>query len=282
MRLLSILSSSAVLLPLVAARLPLLAPCGTLDLSAIPCTAGTICKPVNETVSQCLPESRAAMRAANRRSELEKRAGEGGQVNLINGTPFKLRRTYSHAYQMNGWDSNWPQEIAPYSVASVYVEFKTGLFVSTGDDSGEASYNLDGTSSSFQVRAIGKGGFHVDVALTDMSTLGNERGKTIPIGWRHDGAVNFALAGTDAGKLVSTNPPQNWMQASLDTFKDVQLGKFVLPASHDSGMHKLDGNTIGSQPCNTLTQTRSIRDQLAAGARYFDMCVRRAYLGPAL
>ncbi|KZW03717.1 PLC-like phosphodiesterase [Exidia glandulosa HHB12029] len=275
MRLLTVFSSSAALLPFVAASIPLLAPCATLDRAAIPCVAGAACIAVNGTVSQCLPASRSAMRdaRADRREleALEKRTGEGGQVNLINGTPFKWKRTYVHGYQMNGWNDHWPTEVAPYSVASVYVEFKTGFLVKTGDDGGEVSYNLDGTPATFQLQAKGKGGFHIDAVLTDMSTVGNDRGKTIGLGWRHDGAVNFALAGTDAGRLVSNSPPQNWMQASLDAFKDVPLGKFVLPASHDSGMSKLDGKTIGATPCNTLTQTKPIRDQLAAGARYFDI-----------
>jgi hypothetical protein len=58
---------------------------------------------------------------------------------------------------------------------------------------------------------------------------------------------------------------------ALPTFGETPLGKFVLPASHDSGMHMLDGNTAGSTPCNTLTQSLNIRDQLARGARYFDI-----------
>lgn len=266
---LSLLSSA--IIPLVAARLSLYAQCGTLDLPSVPCEAGLSCSRVNETTSQCIPESHLIVRDRDARRELEKRTGEGGQVNIINGTPFKFTRTASHGYQMNGWDSNWPSEVAPYSVASVYVEFKTGFFVKTSDDGGEVSYSLEGTDSAFEIQARGDGGFHVQVVLTGMSTLNNDHGSTISIGWRHDGSVSFALAGTDAGALVSSNPPQNWMQASLDAFRDVPLGQFVLPASHDSGMYQLDGTTIGSTPCNTLTQTGSIGSQLAAGARYFDI-----------
>lgn len=216
--------------------------------------------------------SRSAARdtRAVRRGEVAKRFGQGGQANLINGTPYTWKLVSSHAYQMNSWD-NWPKEVPAFSVRPVYVEFKTAVV--TADDAGEVTYQLDGTPYTFQVQARAKQGFQLQVQLTNMSTLGNAQGTTIPIGWNHDGFVNWALAGTDPSSFVSSNPPQTWVQDALPTFGNVTLGKFVLPGSHDAGMYKLDGTTAGSRECNTLTQTKSIGQQLAAGARYFDVYV---------
>ncbi|EJD48610.1 PLC-like phosphodiesterase [Auricularia subglabra TFB-10046 SS5] len=257
---------------LVAARLPIFAECDTLDLGVIPCEAGAACMRVNETFSQCQPVRGASNAHAARRSQIEARSGHGGQANMINGTPYVWKLIQSHSYQMNEWEDKWPREIAPFSVAPVYVEFRTG--VSTVDDAGEATYQLDGTPYTFQVQARGAkstSNFMLQVQLLSMSTLGNALASTIALGWNHDGFVNFALAGTDPSSFVSSNPPQNWIQSTIGTYGNVTLGKFVLPGSHDSGMYLLDGKTVGSKACNTLTQTRSIGAQLAAGARYFDI-----------
>lgn len=133
---------------------------------------------------------------------------------------------------MNEWD-NWPKEVAPFSVASVYVEFKTSVV--TKNDAGEVSYQLDGTPYAFEIQARGTSGFHLQVQLTNMSTLANALDSTIPIGWNHDGFVNWALAGSDPASFVSSNPPQTWIQNSLPVFGGVTLGRFVLPGSHDAG-----------------------------------------------
>ena len=143
--------------------------------------------------------------------------------------------------------------------------------MNTGDSAGEASYRLEGTDNSFEIQARGDGGFRLQTVFTGLSTPNNGQGSILNLGWRHDGSVQFALSGVDAGSFISSNAPENWMTLALPTFGETPLGKFVLPASHDSGMHVLDGNTAGSTPCNTLTQSLNVRDQLARGARYFDI-----------
>ncbi|KAH7105391.1 PLC-like phosphodiesterase [Auriculariales sp. MPI-PUGE-AT-0066] len=271
MRLISLLSSTVAFASFVSAKLPALAQCGSADIAAIPCATGHICAALNTTYSHCISNLRSGTAAARatRRGEIEKRDGEGGQLNILNGTPFKFVLESKNSYQLNAWDL--PAEIGPFSSASAYVEFKTGFLVSTGDDGGEAHYRIDGTDSNFEIQARGDGGFRLQTVFTGLSTPNNPQGSTLHLGWQHDGAVNFVLSGTDAGSFISSNAPENWMTLALPTFGDTPLGKFVLPASHDSGMSKLDGNTAGSTECNTLTQSFNVRDQLSRGARYFDI-----------
>jgi len=90
MRLFYSIFSTAVFASLAAARIPAFAQCGAADISAIPCEAGSVCTPSNSTFSLCLPAGRsgtAAARAA-RRTDIEKRAGEGGQVSPTTDNPI--------------------------------------------------------------------------------------------------------------------------------------------------------------------------------------------------
>jgi len=100
-----------------------------------------------------------------------------------------------------------------------------------------------------------------------MSTQNNGQGSTIPLGWKHDGTVNWVLS----GQFTSSRPPSNWMQVNLGDIGNLSLRKLSVPGSHDAGMSRRTGGTGLTNDCNTLTQTTGIGGQLAAGARYFDI-----------
>ncbi len=91
----------------------------------------------------------------------------------------------------------------------------------------------------------------------------------------------LAFVGLDKKLYLSyfTNyNPARWMEDFLFPAKgNLTLKDIVIPGSHDAGMSALNG-TGGAQagsinPCNTLTQTQNIGNQLNAGIRMFDLRV---------
>lgn len=65
--------------------------------------------------------------------------------------------------------------------------------------------------------------------------------------------------------------PSTWMTDMWSSLADRPLKSVCLPGSHDSAMSVLNIHTRGSTPGNTMTQSLSIAEQLAQGARYFDL-----------
>ncbi|UTW62845.1 lamin tail domain-containing protein [bacterium SCSIO 12741] len=76
----------------------------------------------------------------------------------------------------------------------------------------------------------------------------------------------FVLFGTTQAQDYST-----WITDDWEILKDKSLKEIVLPGSHDAGMSVLTHSTAFSTSCNTQTQVLSIKDQLNAGVRYFDL-----------
>lgn len=199
--------------------------------------------------------------------------GEGGTLCLVNGTTHTWRLIHHHSYQMT-W--NFPTTLPPGGIVRQYVEWTTGT-KDWFDDGGEARYQLDGTDVIFEIQARcgrakdGSWDHHLQVYLTNMNTSNHPVGSTIPLGWKHDGQINFIVAGTAPANLMTSQPASNWMQVNLNILGDRTLRRLCIPASHDAGMSTLTSHTTDSNINNTLTQYLSIGDQLAAGSRWFDI-----------
>lgn len=194
--------------------------------------------------------------------------GQGGYVTLVNATPYEWFRTYQDQYQMNAWD--FPSTIPAGETASTYVEGGSGSFQPGTHENGVVIYTLGSTGLNFRLEARAVTAFQVEVLLPTFGTSGNPQGSTIELGWIHDGYVNFILGGT-VGSFTSTRPPRAWMHENLGLLGGRTLRHLCIPGSHDAGMSTLGSKTAFAQPCNTLTQTLGILDQLKAGARYFDV-----------
>jgi hypothetical protein len=194
--------------------------------------------------------------------------GQGGYITLVNGTKYDWNLTYSHQYQMNSW--SFPACIKAGFSTSVYVEWNEGIFSTTSDDGGEATYTLSGTNLNFQVLARARSGFNLEISFVNFSTPGNPQGSILNLGWNHNGYVNFILSGQQ-GSFTSSNLPTSWMQNNLNILGNRSLRQICIPGSHDAGMSVRTSGTAGAFDCNTLTQTRNIQGQLQAGARYFDI-----------
>jgi len=152
------------------------------------------------------------------------------------------------------------------------------------DDAGEVSYRLDGTDQTFQIQArAGKsanpiaGLFGSAVTTTyvkfdGLATKDVSRGTTVDIGFRNSRSVVWILAGDESrGYWTSRSPPVAWMNSMLDVIGKKRLKQICMPGSHDAGMDRIDGSTIGVNEKNTKTQRLNIYDQLKMGSRYFDI-----------
>lgn len=188
--------------------------------------------------------------------------GQGGNVLLVNGTPYVWERTGQHSYQMKNW--SFPDFIMAGTCIEVYVEWSHLI-----GDAGEAEYTLNGTTSMFEIQARSGDTFNIQVYLTNMSTQNNRKGSIIPLGWNHGGCVYFILSGFN--NFVSNNPPVDWLHSNLGTLGDRTLRHICMPGTHNSGMSVKTGGTLFGIEDITLTQSLSIGQQLRAGARWFDI-----------
>jgi hypothetical protein len=102
-----------------------------------------------------------------------------------------------------------------------------------------------------------------------LSSVNNQRGSKIDLGFQKDGGVSFILSGSGPS-FVSSNPPTGWMQKSLPSIGSKYLREIAMPASHNSGMSKLNYH-YGGVEHNTLTQSLGVYNQAENGARYFDI-----------
>jgi hypothetical protein len=61
-----------------------------------------------------------------------------------------------------------------------------------------------------------------------------------------------------------------WMTQCMSHLGTRTLANLALPGAHDSGTSVFTASSLGSNPCNTQTQSLNILGQLECGVRYFD------------
>ncbi|CZR59557.1 uncharacterized protein PAC_09451 [Phialocephala subalpina] len=194
-------------------------------------------------------------------------AGPGGHLEMANLSPYDWKLTYNHSYHMD-WE---PWDLIPIgSKLEQYVEWWYH-WGDNGDGGAEATYSLVGTDLSFSIQARQSGGKKLLVEYSDAlaaMTLTGE--KVIDLGFDHDGSVLFVLSGNGVEPYVSSQAPRDWMQKTLSTIGSKELREMSMPMAHNSGMNTI---TKGYGGCkhNTACQTVPIYNQLAFGARWFDL-----------
>lgn len=207
----------------------------------------------------------------------------GGDLTLVNGSPFRWILNSQHSYQMDTWI--WPTinagmnnselETTPPltkkgQASRVYVEF--GTRGSTRDDAGEAYYSIDETSDKFTVLSRKPSDYKLTISLDGMSTKQSSQGAKIDLGFRHNAAVNWIMSVDEAGNWWSNSGTySDWMQQSLGSLANRTLKHICMPGSHDAGMGTFKPGTIGAHFANTQTQYLDFYQQLMAGSRYFDL-----------
>lgn len=124
--------------------------------------------------------------------------GQGGNLKIINASTYTLQRSYTHSYQMNSWDGNFPETIKPGECPSIYIEWNEGFFNTQTDDSGEAGYSIVGTDRHFEIQARWRD--RRDLQVDWQNTIQDPEffpqpypSEIVDLGWVHDGTVTLTF-----------------------------------------------------------------------------------------
>lgn len=221
--------------------------------------------------------------------------GMGGYLWIVNATSKTLKLTHQHSYQMNKWSF---ENISQQSMKRFYIEYNENILKSHGDDAGEATFQLDGTSDNFQLQVrypynSGECGLKVDwsglksgARYTVFPPQGQQTiGK---LGWCHNGSLSLLIMEKGVRNTVSTVLPgsnsivtatntlpypatflyDKWMGYYSDFLGKLTLTEITLPGTHDSGTYR------PVSPVGALwirTQSLSLIQQLESGVRVLDL-----------
>jgi hypothetical protein len=197
-------------------------------------------------------------------------AGPGGDLSLVNFTPYDWRLNYSHAYQIK-WKP--PNLISAGSNYKLYIEYTDSR--DDGDCGADATFELVGSPvpASFTVQARQTHGKKIQIQYHDqLASLGVAENSLIDLGFDWDGSVLFVLSGDGTTPYISSNPPIGWMQATLSTIGNRTIREISMPLSHDAGMSEVKSSPwFGGVWHNVCTQDAIVQEQLQYGARWFDI-----------
>jgi 1-phosphatidylinositol phosphodiesterase len=234
--------------------------------------------------------------------------GAGFKVQIINATPYSLKRTYSHEYQME-W--NPTANIAPNTFDQFYGEFRETIFKYSIDDAADATYELVGVHGfAMKIHAKKKGVHNLPSPnppsesgygiLVDWVNVPSDMFVYPPadadgqssVGWIHDGVVTIAIGkfpggtqhraymyptpfyrpdGTDGDWTALRPSVKFWAKTWMERYQHC-IGGLKLTELTIPGTH--DAGTFNadgiSQPW-VQTQYRSLHQQLEEGVRALDV-----------
>lgn len=160
--------------------------------------------------------------------------GAGFKIQIVNATPYTMKRTGANSYQME-W--NPVDDVAANSVAQFYGEFKETIFHYSIDDSADATYTLEGVDRFAIKLHAKKGGVDHLPSPNPPSESGYgilvqwenipagmfvypplDTNNQSPVGWIHDGVVTLAV-GYFPGQTqqrISPYPTPNYGSGGID------------------------------------------------------------------
>ncbi|KAK6525683.1 hypothetical protein TWF281_010735 [Arthrobotrys megalospora] len=215
--------------------------------------------------------------------------GEGGFLNVVNGTPYDWVVIGTNQNNMKSWNSQWQPGgkflRIPKKGGSVRLYIEWG----SGAPGGDVGFHMEGTDYYFKLHAWSNHGFYIWAEFQSFSVQGyaqgaNDYGTALNINWIHNGDVAFIISGDNPSNFFPSNGPVSWMQASLNSIGSRPLRRLCMPGSHNAGMAIKNGpGTAFATADNCLTQWQNIHGQLVAGARYFDIrpCIGKGSNGNA-
>lgn len=173
-------------------------------------------------------------------------------ITLVNGCPHNFAVTSTHEYQMTDFDFYNVQSGAARQNKISYQEDGVKNFV---DDKGEAYYTIEGIDSTFQLWARTNKGdqkfpmrtdYHFDSFSTDDVAKGSTTELRDRGGYR---AYNLVITGSEkyGHYWTSLRPPVAWMHAILNVIGDRKLRHVCMIGSHDAGMSRINGGTVGKE-----------------------------------
>ncbi len=220
--------------------------------------------------------------------------GQGGFLWIINATSKVLKAASVSSYQMNAWKFG---DIPSQSQVRFYIEYSEGISKVKSDDGGEATFQLEGTNSSFRLlirwpknegecglkvdwSGITRGGYHVFPPALEGESFGK-------LGWIHDGSLSLLIMENGVAASVSTDLPGEdsivssksteeypaapvgaWMDYYSGLLGKLTLAEMTLPGTHNSGTYQ---PVIALASPWIKTQAFSLIQQLSCGIRVLDL-----------
>lgn len=188
------------------------------------------------------------------------------------------------------------RDIPSQSQERFYIEFRDGIFTKAADDAGEATFQLEDSSSRFKLQVqwpykIGGCGLKVDWSATDLNLYEvfppvlHEDG-TGKLGWNHNGSLSLLIIEKGTATSLSTYLPDEntsivisgtslpsptygpWMEHYSSLLAKLTLTEMTLPGTHNSGTYQ-PVSVVGS--LWVKTQELSLAQQLSYGVRCLDL-----------
>lgn len=213
--------------------------------------------------------------------------GSRGYLWIINATSKALLRTNQTNNRMNVWSFT---DIPSQSMKMFIIEFSPPSKDVT--ESGEADFQIEGTSNTFKLLILWPDGLKVDWSSTDTTkdyvVFPPSESSIGQLGWIQNGYLSLIVLEKGVKTVISTILPGNdsiigknstipypitsiyktWMEYYSDVLGQLTLTEMTIPGTHDSGTYK---------PVNKLsvywnkTQNLSLSEQLVAGIRSLDL-----------
>lgn len=125
-------------------------------------------------------------------------------LTIINGTPYDFIKGHHHSYQMDDWDSAFPDTIPCGDKARVGVSFQNPFFYSKHNDAAEQVYNLSGAAGTFEIRGRSPDdGYHLWFDPTNLQNDGHQH-PPVDLGWHEDSDLYIWIAGSNDGYIIRT------------------------------------------------------------------------------
>ncbi|KAI8628714.1 PLC-like phosphodiesterase [Xylariaceae sp. FL1651] len=217
--------------------------------------------------------------------------GQGGYINLTNGTPYRWKQDGRGSDRMNS--AYLPDYVNPFTSSRHYLEFDGSLVGKPPQ--AWAKYKIEGTSTEFELKLNRLPGYANFCVIMNTQTLLTEpANKVLDNGFAQNGHVEeyyfngttVMISGVEGALSVSSNSSNigPWMSRSLGYLGGRKLRQICMPGTHNSGVSKVTSKTNPNPlipnaliPDEALScQYGSIWDQLNCGVRAFD--IRPAYV----
>ncbi|KAF5010011.1 hypothetical protein FDECE_3790 [Fusarium decemcellulare] len=185
------------------------------------------------------------------------------ELTLINATPYRWVKGYSHSHEMDGREENWPKYIQPGKVTRVVPVFESPF--NSPDTAGEVVYHLEDTSKPMSIRIERRVGEVNSIYVKFQGHLKTAHSPTkseFKLDWPRDS--QWVLGGVE-GKFFSVDTPIDWMAQELPYIGDLSLREIVMPRSHHAGLYKVSHQFGLGDSQNSITHDRNLTYQLVKG-----------------
>lgn len=126
-------------------------------------------------------------------------------ITIFNGTPYDFIKGAHQSYQMDDWDSAFPNTIPSGGSARLQVSFQHPFLHYASSDSGEQVYILTDVPGSFKITGNNDGACHLKLDATNLHDQAHQQNPPLGVfdmGWKEDSELYCWIAGRSDGYIV--------------------------------------------------------------------------------